>query len=326
MTARAVLVLATAFAGVALGALGGCGRSPWHPADQIGGLPAAPLGYARDDAGNARDPVADAAPSATIAATPDAGPIRMLTARPILATPVNNLLMDPFITTDRSWGHFVPVIPASDPTQTRGDCNGLAFVILSDSPVGVSAPAVLVDADTMPSISGCTAIVAPFVGSTEPVGARIWASLDDASGAPLPFPAPSDGGTSAIDAVLTVALVANAVPASAASVSYPLTAVDQAPTVVGARSWGALALPALASLGEGGWFAITLTNGTRGVYLAAPEVVPGGTSTELVLRPATGWSRPASDAERGAIQQYPRHAPRRRPPRRHAPARRSGAP
>jgi hypothetical protein len=247
---------------------------------------------------------------------PSDGGVRTLTTRALLPTAVNNLLLDPFITSDTSWGHFRTVVPEVDPEKNGGDCPYLARELLSASPIGISAPTVLANPTVLPPSAGCTAILAPFSGSTETVHAEIWVSLRDAAGNPVPF-APTSAGKSALERYVTVALVPNSLPGSAALPSYPLEPTAGASVTLAGRPWGQLALSAPVALPEGGWFAITLKNPDASVYLAAPEVVPTTVGTGLPLR-----SRPMTDAERGAIVQYgrprtPQPAPRRRtrPPR-----------
>jgi hypothetical protein len=249
---------------------------------------------------DASDTGAEASEHATDAA------VRTLTTRPLLPTPVNNLLLDPFITADRSWGHFRAVVPALDPAETGADCPVLTREILSASPIGVSAPGILVNQTVLPPSLGCTAIIAPFVGSTEAVAAQIWVSLSDATGAPLAFPSGSDGG-GALDGILTVSLLSTALPSDAgAPMSYPFTIASTPPVVLAGRSWGLLELDGV-SIPEGGWFVVTLTSPTRSLYMAAPQVVPGATGHGR--RPGPARSRPVTEIERGATLQYGRVLP-----------------
>ena len=244
---------------------------------------------------------------------------RTMTTRTLLPTPVNNLLLDPFITSDTSWGHFRAVVPAVNPAETGGDCPSITREFLSASPIGISAPVVLVSQAVLPASTGCTAIISPFVGSTEAVSAQIWLSFSDASGAPLSFPPVTSSGAANVDAFVTVALVANALPSSTtAPASYRFTPASTPPTVISGRPWGLLELASPVAIPEGGWFAITITNPTTTVYLAAPQVVPATTTTLSVVRSTGAAARAITDVERGAMLQYGRllltpAPPRRRP-------------
>jgi hypothetical protein len=229
-----------------------------------------------------------------------------MTSRSLLPTPVNDLLLDPFITADTSWGHFRVMVPAVTPAETGGDCPYIQRELVSASPTGVSGPAVLVNPTSLPASTGCTAILAPFVGSTETVNAQIWVSLSDSSGAPLPFPTATDAGASTVDGFLSVALIPNVLPATATPPnSYPLTLTTSAAVVLAGRSWGRLALASPVAIPDGGWFSITLSNGENGLYLAGPQVVPTA-SAQVAPRPGALAGRPITEAERGAVLQYGR--------------------
>jgi hypothetical protein len=236
------------------------------------------------------------------------GAIRTLTTRPLLPTTPNDLLLDPFITSDESWGHFRAVIPATDPDETVGDCPLLSRQILSASPTGVSAPAILVNPAVLSASTGCTSILAPFAGSTEPVHAQIWVSLSDSSGNPVSFPPAAAAGQKTLDGTLTVALLPNALPSGATLPSFPLEPSGPPVTLAG-REWGQLALPTAVPIPKGGWFAITLKNPDAALYLAGPQVVPTGSGVGPIR------SRPMTGDEEGAVLQYSRQ-PERHPPRR----------
>jgi hypothetical protein len=234
-------------------------------------------------------------------------------------------LLDPFVTSDTSWGHFVGVVPAVEPAETGGNCPNITREFLSASPIGISAPVVLVSPAVLAS-TGCTAIIAPFVGSTEAVSAQIWVSFSDGSGAPLSFPPVTDAGAADVDAFLTVALLANALPSSTAPPSsYHFTPASSPPTVLSGRPWGLLELATPVAIPEGGWFAITVTNPASGVYLAAPQIVPATTTTLSVVRPL-GAARPMTDVERSAVLQYGRLLQTPPPPRRRPRPKRVDAP
>jgi hypothetical protein len=243
----------------------------------------------------------------------DAG-VRTLTTRALLPTPVNSLLIDPFVTYDESWGHFRAVVPAVEAAETGGDCPSLTREFVSASAAGIAAPAVLVNPTVLPVSTGCTAIIAPFVGSSEPVTAQIWVSLSDAAGAPVAFPSVTDAGMATIDGFVTVAILPNTVPSSLPPASYPFEVLPPAPVTAGGRQWGLLGLRTAVAIPDGGWFAITFKSQSGGLYLAAPAVVPTGAS-QIVQRAAP--RRPMTEIERGAMLQYGRLLQTRRPPRRH---------
>jgi hypothetical protein len=266
------------------------------------------------------------APNADANDVTDASTDRTMTTRGLLATPVNNLLLDPFVTADVTWGHFRAVVPAVDPSQTGPDCPKITREFLSASPIGIAAPVVLVDPTVLPASSGCTAIIAPFVGSTEALSAQIWVSLSDASGAPVAIPAVADAAAGGLDSFLTVALVPSVLPSSAAPpASYPFVLASTPPTLIAGREWARLELSTPVSVPDGGWFAITLLNPASGFYLAAPQVVAASTTTLAVVRSlASIRTRPITDVERGAMLQYGRLLPVPMPRRRHRPKRMMG--
>jgi hypothetical protein len=285
----------------------GCGSSP---SDQS------------HDGGSPRDAASDQSADAKAAGD---GAVRQLTSRPLLPTPVNNLLLDPFITSDTAWGHFLAVVPAANPDQTTDACPFITRELMSESPIGISGPTVLVNSTVLPPSTGCTAILSALVGSSEPVHAEIWVSLSDASGNPLPFPPATDDGVKVLEGLVTVALLPNSLPSSAALPAYPLeptTAAGTGRVTIAGREWGQLGLPSPVSIPKGGWFSILVKNLDQGLLLAAPQVVPvGGSGSKWGADPALGPARmrPMTVLERGAIGQYGRHPP---PP----PPRRPGRP
>jgi hypothetical protein len=243
--------------------------------------------------------------------TEAAPPIRTATTRSLLPTSVQNLLLDPFLTGDESWGHFRAIIPPP-PSGSLSVCQELVREYLGQSPAGVSGPAVLATASTGSKSAGCTQILAPFPGVTSTATADMWISLSDAKGAPLPFPTDAHG----LDAVLEVTLLPNYLPTDTPQPTYGLESKG-APTVIAGREWGQVALAAPAPLTKGGWFSITLVNLEDSFYFAAPEVVP--TDLATLARPRT---RPMTGADRSSIGEYervvrlaPRHPPRPAPGR-----------
>jgi len=274
----------------------------------------------KGDGGKGDGGTGDAATGPTDARALDAGPIRKLTTRALLPTAVNDLLIDPFMTSDTSWGHFRAVVPTAEPADTGAVCPYLTREIMSESPAGVAGPAVLVNATVLPPLLRCAAILAPFAGSTEPVNAQVWVSLDSAAGVPLVLPTAgdagvTDAGATTLAASLSVTLIPNVVPSAAAVPSFPLVPIGGAPRLIAGRQWVLLGLSAPVAVPEGGWFTITLASSAANLYVAAPEVVPTAAG-QIHIDPRVAWQRPRTDVERGAILQYSREVIPRRPTRR----------
>ncbi len=242
---------------------------------------------------------------------------RTLTTRPLLPTPVNSLLLDPFVTADTSWGHFLLVAPSADPAKTGSSCPRLPREILSNSPVGVSAPTVVVSPKSDPPAYGCTALATTFTGSEAPVTAALWVSLADADGNGLPFPAAGDAGASTLADSLRVSLLPNTLPTSETATSFAFEVLDTPVMTIAGRAWGRIGLPAPVAVPEGGWMIATLARRDRTVYLAGPEIVPTD-AAQLAPRPGKrAAARPTTDEERGAVRAYARQqrlhpTPRRR--------------
>jgi hypothetical protein len=249
---------------------------------------------ANGDAG-AHDSATDARPKPRDGEAEAAPPIRTATTRSLLPTSVQSLLIDPFLTGDTSWGHFRAIVPPTSGGSLT-ECGDLVREFLSQSPAGVSGPAVRATASTGSPSAGCTQILAPFSGVTTTASAEMWVSLSDASGAPLPFPTGAHG----LDAELEVAILPNYLPTDTPQVTYALESVG-APMVIAGREWGLVALAAPAPLTKGGWFSITLVNASGSFYFSAPEVVP--TDLVTLVRPR---ARPMTDADRSAISEYER--------------------
>jgi hypothetical protein len=251
-------------------------------------------GIANGDAG-AHDSATDAPSKPRDGEAEGAPPIRTATTRSLLPTSVQSLLIDPFLTGDTSWGHFRAIVPPSSggsPTE----CGDLVRELLSQSPAGVSGPAVRATASAGSPSAGCTQILAPFSGVTTTANADMWVSLSDASGAPLPFPADAH----ALAAALEIAILPNYLPSDSPQVTYALESTG-APMVIAGREWGRVALAAPAPLTKGGWFSITLVDASGSFYFSAPEVVP--TDLVTLVRP---HARPMTDADRSAISEYER--------------------
>jgi hypothetical protein len=278
------LILALAFAS-------GCGGTSSATAD--GG---------HEDGGHdaATDAKADSSDSS------DATPIRVATTRGLLPTSVQNLLLDPFVTYDESWGHFDQVDPVTD-----GFCAPIVREILSQSPVGVAGAVAKV------SVQGhCTEILAPFPGAAKgSASAEMWISLSDATGAPLPFPSAHD-----LDGVIKVELLPNYLPSQTPQTVYPLEVVSASPiapsdggplpVTIAGRQWGLVAASRV-SLPQGGWFVITLVNPTDSFYLAGAEVV----ASDLVSL-ARPRARLVTDGDRASTKAYGEVVRRLETPRR----------
>ena len=215
-----------------------------------------------EDAGSDAGPT-DAGPSD---AGPDAGddagpPLRTATTRPLLGTSVRNLLLDPFVTTDTSLGHFnglfLPIVGTTYTTLT------LRRAFVSQSPAGVTAPVA-----SSGSLSGVDAaatsveIVAPFPGGSDPLAAQIWVSVGDAQGSPVPF---ATGGKG---------VAVNLLPNDAPTQTYPLTPDGAPPQVFAGREWVRFAPASPVPMAQGGWFSIVVDDVNASFQLQAPEVTP----------------------------------------------------
>ncbi len=238
----------------------------------------------------------DAGQDAAMEAGPEAGveeagaPIRTATTRPLLATSTQNLLSDPFVTSDTSLGHFVYVV--------LGPVGGVSYStylldrsFVSQAPAGIAAPVALLGALINVSAAAESAqILAPFAGGTAPFDAQIWASAGDASGNPVAFDTGGKG--------LVVSLLPNDLPSKA----YPLT-VTGAPVVLAGRSWVKLALASPVPMPQGGWFSIAVEDTTTSFQLQAPEVTPAAAA--LVAGPLPpSRTAPRSDHARTAVAAY----------------------
>jgi len=239
-------------------------------------------------------------------------PIRTATTRALLPTSVENVLLDPFITSDESWGHFVSVNPGAGGDAAPTFCNALVREVLSQSPIGVSGSVIFATARAGTSTAGCTEILAPFVGglASDRFMAQILVSRVDTSGAPVPL----STGAHGLDEVVTVTLLPNYLPSDAPQVAYPFAVTKAAPTTIDGRQWGVLALPEPVALPKGGWFSIHLAGSSGSVFLAAPEVVA---TTTVPLSDAP--HRQITSIERAALLEYARRAHVR-----HSPSRRRG--
>jgi hypothetical protein len=190
----------------------------------------------------------------------EASPQRTATRRSLLATSTRSLLLDPFVTADTSWGHFVGLLLPAVNGRYKISAPRRAYV--SRAPGGVAAPVASIAAiSTLDPAATGLSLVAPFPGGSHPFDAKIWVSAGDAAGMPVPF------DTAA--ARLTVALLPNDLP----STTYPLAKAGP-PVSFAGREWALLALPAAVPMPEGGWFSITVDDVHVTFQLQAPEVTP----------------------------------------------------
>ena len=149
---------------------------------------------------------------------------------------------------------------------------------------------------TNPVAEGCLVLLAPLTGSTGPVSAQLWVSLDDANGNPIALPAAGLAST------LTASLLANAAPNQGAAQSYPLT-LTGAPTTVGGRTWGQLTTGAAASLPQGGWLTVTVVDPTATLHVSSPSVAPVTLSADLAGGP-TAHATAVTSGEQAATAGY----------------------
>jgi hypothetical protein len=220
---------------------------------------------------------------------------RTLVHRALRATPVDDLLIDPFVTGDDAWGHFILVDPAGEDSAASNLCEPLAREVLSASPGGVAGASILVNPVTNPANQGCSALLASVIGSAAPVSAQIWISLDDSEGNPTGL------DPAALDQVVAVSLIANPLPGATAGApeSYPL-AVSEPLLTVGGRTWAHLTTRGTATLPQGGFFSVTFVSSEPSLHLGSPGVAPVATGGLKAI------PRVATDGERAATMVYTR--------------------
>jgi hypothetical protein len=201
---------------------------------------------------------------------------RALTSRPLLGTSTRNLLLDPFVTPDLSWGHFVGLLVPGMGAHPDVATPKRAYV--SQSPAGVAAPVASIAAiqGIDPGSTGVE-LLAPIPGGACSFVASIWVSAADPAGAPVD------------DALATKAIGASLLPNDEPDHAYPL--VKEKELVLAGRRWARLTLPHAVPMPRGGWFVIAITSRNISVELQAPEVVPA---------PPPGPSLPAIMALRTA--------------------------
>jgi hypothetical protein len=248
-----------------------------------------PADAASSTVGDPRAP----APLAADAARPDSADRRTATTRPLLGTSPQNLLLDPFVTADASWGHFVGVhLPVG--ASPRPVTPLRSFV--SRSPAGVTVPvAALAAAGAGAPGSTSIQVVAPFPGGSVPFEADVWVSAGNAAGEPVAF--------DTVAGAVHVALLPNDAPATA----FPLVPTG-APRSLGGRQWVSLALASPAPLPEGGWLSIAVADPKVSLQVQAPEVTPAlaaGVGPAPPRRPRTTHDRAAP----GAYVEMLRRAP-----------------
>src|SRR5262249_23028388 len=152
------------------------------------------------------------------------GTPRRLVTRPLLGTSTRSLLLDPFVTSDASWGHFVGLLLPTRNGKHHAFLPERSFVSLS--PAGVSSPvATLPTFRSLDRDATSLAVVAPFPGGSDPFAARIHVSAGDADGKPVDF--------DTVASALTVALLPNDQPAH----TYPLGRDASPAQTLGGRQW-----------------------------------------------------------------------------------------
>jgi hypothetical protein len=184
---------------------------------------------------------------------------RTIVMRNLLPTSPNNLLRDPF--TD---GNATPSFGQFNAYYVNGSSITLHRSFHSDSPVGGAAS--IGELRDLPDAGTSTVVRvrAPFAGGPGQFNTSVWISAGDATGAPVAFA----NVASSIDVRLddpTGALLTKLTPAAM-------------PQAFGEREWmqfssSGIACPA------GGWMYIELTDITRTLQMAAPEVTSSAIAT-----------------------------------------------
>lgn len=241
----------------------------------------------------------DASPTPGPDAAADAGrPLRTLRTRRLRANAPDDLLLDPMVTGDTSWGHFYAYIPS----RTGDRSQQIVRTLVSASPEGVSAPVARIVPTGDVGASAELRALAALPGSARPVSATIWVSASDEGGAPVAFADRSSG--------LAVALMANAGLPEAATADAPqafaLQPDERATRQIEGRAWVRLALPSPVALTQGGFFSIVITDPHTRWWFTAPEVVVDPAVHLGARRPPA--RRALSAGDRDAIGAYLRHA------------------
>ncbi len=220
---------------------------------------------------------------------PDGGmhpaPKHEVTTRDLLGMPANNLLLDPFVSTDLSYGHFVDILFAVGGQSYETGVPDRVFQ--SSSPSGVALPILaLLPAAKVQAGLDENQVISPFAGGSVPFDALVWASASKDK-------KPVDFDKAGHD--LSVTLLPNDKPASV----YPLAPSGKPVTFAG-RSWVKLALKSPVSMPEGGWFSIANTSGTWTFDVQAPQVTPSSAQGPLPP-PEVG---PRRDRHQAALAAY----------------------
>jgi hypothetical protein len=220
---------------------------------------------------------------------------RALASRSLLGTSTRNLLLDPFVTPDLSWGHFVGLLLPG--VGTRFDIAIPKRAFISQAPAGVAAPVASVGpTGAFDQASTGVQLIAPIPGGACLFHASVWVAATDPSGAPVE------------DSAFAKAIAATLLPNDEPREAYPLARTADAPLVLAGRRWVKLALPRPVPMPEGGWFSIAITSRSLAVDLQAPEVVPASAPEP----PAPAITAVRTADERAALRAYV-EVTRRRP-------------
>jgi hypothetical protein len=218
---------------------------------------------------------------------PAHGTPRKPTTRALLATSTRNVLLDPFVTADGSWGHFVGLLLPGVGTRFAVTLPSRGFV--GQAPAGVSAPVA-----TIGPVSAIDAsyrglqLIAPFPGGTTSFDAEVWVSPGDAMLQPV-----DDAAVAAT--AFTVALLPNDEPAHAFRLARSGT-----PIALGGRQWVRFALPTPAPMPQGGWFSIALERGDVSLQVQAPQVTPAAAPAAAGPPPMA----PRTEEDHAALRAY----------------------
>ncbi len=200
---------------------------------------------------------------------------RTLTTRPLWGTSVQSVLLDPFVTSDTSWGTSWASTwkSSTDAVQVP-----LYRDFVSQSPAGVTVPVAHYPSLTeLGTATATVQVVAPFSGGTPAMAADVWVAATDESNRPVPWKSAASG--------IAIALLPNDQPTA----SYPLSPTGE-PQIFGGQSWTKLAMTP-APLPDGGWLSLTISDASHHYLFQAPEIYPAAASA--AERPA---SRPREAA------------------------------
>ena len=228
---------------------------------------------------------------------PDAGPVgppvRTVTTRPLYGTDVHSLLVDPFVTSDLSWGHFRAFETSSS------DSTYVPFVRtwMSDSPVGTAAPVVRLQPFAAKSTSSLSALVP---GTAAAIDAQIWVSLSASDGTPIAF----DGH----EADVHVTMLSNkGLPTSTDEKTYKFAHAPVETQTLHDRTWSRLALASPVPYAQGGFFLIEVSDPTVTWLFAAPQVTVSTSTSHRAVRGERATERQLQIA-RAHLQNVREHA------------------